>query len=296
MRRHLQIGEVARLLGISTKTIRHYQRIGLLAEPARSAGGYRLFGGEDLLALLRIRRLTALGLPLSRIREALATPENRGPLRRALEELREELAVEMQSLTARQAEVDRLLGEEGFGELGEPAPPPAEVEKTLARVRSQLSGQFTGVDPAVLDRAFALDRRLLGLLYELKLPAATRENLRETLGRLAADPALLSPLLPLLARWVALGEGAGLGELEEPPQVEALAREIAAALPLELTPRAAAAEPGTGDLSEILAELARGALPPAQGRVLARLREHLQERRENRAPENKRGTGPTALK
>ncbi|HTQ79534.1 MAG TPA: hypothetical protein VMM92_06035, partial [Thermoanaerobaculia bacterium] len=104
------------------------------------------------------------------------------------------------------------------------------------------------------------------------------------------------PLLPLLARWVALGEGAGLGELEEPPQVEALAREIAAALPLELTPRAAAAEPGTGDLSEILAELARGALPPAQGRVLARLREHLQERRENRAPENKRGTGPTALK
>jgi len=37
----MRIGELAGLIGISTRAIRHYHRVGLLPEPARKANGYR---------------------------------------------------------------------------------------------------------------------------------------------------------------------------------------------------------------------------------------------------------------
>ncbi|MGD0244131.1 MAG: MerR family DNA-binding transcriptional regulator [Streptosporangiaceae bacterium] len=37
----MRIGELAGLVGISTRAVRHYHRIGLLAEPGRTANGYR---------------------------------------------------------------------------------------------------------------------------------------------------------------------------------------------------------------------------------------------------------------
>jgi hypothetical protein len=62
MREQLHIGEVARLVGVSTKTIRYYHQIGLLAEPERTESGYRLYDAAHLLRLQHIRRLRALGL------------------------------------------------------------------------------------------------------------------------------------------------------------------------------------------------------------------------------------------
>src|SRR5436305_7810822 len=123
MRRYLKIGEVAHLLGVSTKTLRHYQKIGLLAEPGRLEAGYRLYGGEDLLLLLRIRRLTALGLPLAEIRALLAQPADREPLRRALASLRAAVSAEIERLAARRATIDRLLAEESDAGLEEPNRP-----------------------------------------------------------------------------------------------------------------------------------------------------------------------------
>lgn len=43
MRTQLHIGEVAQLLGVTPRTIRHYQKVGLLAEPERTGAGYRLY-------------------------------------------------------------------------------------------------------------------------------------------------------------------------------------------------------------------------------------------------------------
>jgi MerR family copper efflux transcriptional regulator len=60
----LQIGEVASLTGISTKTVRYYQMIGLLPEVQRTASGYRLYDMHDLLRLKQIRHLCSLGLSL----------------------------------------------------------------------------------------------------------------------------------------------------------------------------------------------------------------------------------------
>lgn len=43
----MKIGEVARRVGVNPKTIRYYESIGLLPEPARTTSGYRDYGPDD---------------------------------------------------------------------------------------------------------------------------------------------------------------------------------------------------------------------------------------------------------
>lgn len=69
----MRSGELARLAGVSVRTLRHYHQIGLMPEPSRHNNGYRDYQAEDLLRLLRIRRLVSLGLPLERISVLLDT-------------------------------------------------------------------------------------------------------------------------------------------------------------------------------------------------------------------------------
>ena len=56
----MRIGELAGLVGISTRAIRHYHRVGLLPEPARTPNGYREYSLRDAVELARVRRLTGL--------------------------------------------------------------------------------------------------------------------------------------------------------------------------------------------------------------------------------------------
>jgi hypothetical protein len=44
----VHIGKAAKVAGVSVDTIRFYHKIGLIKSAGRSAGGYRLFGGEDI--------------------------------------------------------------------------------------------------------------------------------------------------------------------------------------------------------------------------------------------------------
>ncbi len=71
MRGRLRIGELARLVGVTPKTVRHYEKIGLLPEAERSESGYRLYSGSDLLRLNRVKRLRSLGLTLRQVRSVL---------------------------------------------------------------------------------------------------------------------------------------------------------------------------------------------------------------------------------
>ncbi len=111
MRELLQIGEVAQLVGVSTKTIRYYHEIDLLPEPERTASRYRLYTVQHLQRLRRICRLRALGLPLGRIREVLdESPEsNESTLRAALHSLVEEISAQMLELEQRRTLLQQLL-------------------------------------------------------------------------------------------------------------------------------------------------------------------------------------------
>lgn len=67
----MQIGELADRTGLSLRTIRHYDEIGLLVPSGRSDGGYRLYTEEDLDRLLLIRRMKPLGFSLESMKELL---------------------------------------------------------------------------------------------------------------------------------------------------------------------------------------------------------------------------------
>ncbi len=61
--------ELAELADTTVNTIRHYHRIGLLEEPQRRSNGYKQYGVEHLVRLVRIRRLAQLGMPLAQVGE-----------------------------------------------------------------------------------------------------------------------------------------------------------------------------------------------------------------------------------
>jgi DNA-binding transcriptional MerR regulator len=67
----LQIGEVARRAGVSLRTVRHYEEVGLLPPWQRTSAGTRLYSEADVVRLRFIRRLKAWGLSLEEIEIAL---------------------------------------------------------------------------------------------------------------------------------------------------------------------------------------------------------------------------------
>lgn len=74
MARTWRIGEVAERTGLTRRTLRHYDDLGLLVPSARSWSDYRLYDEDDLLRLLQIQNLKALGLSLDEIAAVLADP------------------------------------------------------------------------------------------------------------------------------------------------------------------------------------------------------------------------------
>ncbi len=67
-----QIGGVAERLGVSTRTIKYYEELGLVSPENRSPGGFRLYNTSDVERLERILRLKGMGFSLAAIREFLA--------------------------------------------------------------------------------------------------------------------------------------------------------------------------------------------------------------------------------
>ncbi len=68
----VHIGKAAKLAGVSVDTIRFYQKLGLIKSAGRSAGGYRLFDGEQIRDLTFVRHAQELGFSLTEIKELLA--------------------------------------------------------------------------------------------------------------------------------------------------------------------------------------------------------------------------------
>src|SRR4051812_30516281 len=68
----MRIGTLATRLGVTTKSIRYYESIGLLPAPTRTAGGYRDYAEADAERLTFIKTAQRLGLSLDEIREVIA--------------------------------------------------------------------------------------------------------------------------------------------------------------------------------------------------------------------------------
>ena len=63
----MRISELAESVGVPTSTVRYYERVGLLALPARTSSGYRDYGEDDAARLLFIARARRMGLSCEQI-------------------------------------------------------------------------------------------------------------------------------------------------------------------------------------------------------------------------------------
>ena len=70
----VRIGDVARRTGLTVRTLRYYEEIGLLPPSERLAGGHRVYGEDDIRRLHRVNLLRHVGVPLAQIPEALDGP------------------------------------------------------------------------------------------------------------------------------------------------------------------------------------------------------------------------------
>ena len=78
----LRIGDVALRTGLTQRTIRYYEELGLLPPATRTQGDFRLFGERDILRLEKIVRLRDLfGLSLAEIRDTISAEETLDQLR-----------------------------------------------------------------------------------------------------------------------------------------------------------------------------------------------------------------------
>ena len=67
----MHIGELAEKTGLSLRTIRHYDEVGLLEPAGRTLGGFRLYTQDDLARLMLIRRMKPLGFTLEEMTDLL---------------------------------------------------------------------------------------------------------------------------------------------------------------------------------------------------------------------------------
>ena len=73
----MKIGEMAKVTGLTAKTIRYYELHGLLEAPPRTESGYRLYGRDDLEQLEFVKKAKRLGLSLGEIRDIMVLHRQR---------------------------------------------------------------------------------------------------------------------------------------------------------------------------------------------------------------------------
>lgn len=101
------VGDVAKLAGVSVRTLHHYDEIGLLSPSERSEGGYRLYDATDLGDLQQVLFFRELGFALDEIRRIMRDPSF--DRREALEFQRASLAEKAAQLTKMVGAVDAAL-------------------------------------------------------------------------------------------------------------------------------------------------------------------------------------------
>jgi DNA-binding transcriptional MerR regulator len=75
----LRSGELAAAAGVNLQTLRYYERRGLLAEPARTPGGHRLYPADAVTLLGVIKAAQRLGFTLDEVADLLAAGRRRHP-------------------------------------------------------------------------------------------------------------------------------------------------------------------------------------------------------------------------
>ncbi|QIP86776.1 MerR family transcriptional regulator [Streptomyces sp. Tu 2975] len=258
----MRIGEIAAMVGVTTRAVRHYHHLGLLPEPVRLPNGYREYSVRDAVLLARIRRLTELGLGLDEVRDVLAEDAGRD-LVEVLEELDADLGRQEALIHERRARLTPLLEQAREGRLpaeGPVSPKLAELFGDMARASAALPGP----EPAMA----AKDRELLALL-DTMAPPAEQERLMGAMRRMTEAPGAMEQAYALYEELDALAEADPAD-----PRVERTVQGLADMLPDEVVAQLGTDRPPPeGFLDAFLADFS-----PAQTAVVERALRLVMER------------------
>jgi MerR family copper efflux transcriptional regulator len=114
----MHIGEIADRTGLSLRTIRHYDDVGILPADSRTEGGFRLYTADDVERLLLIRRMKPLGFTLEEMQELLhvtdaldaeGDPARREMLRTSLDSFRSSAIERREKLAQTLARADEFI-------------------------------------------------------------------------------------------------------------------------------------------------------------------------------------------
>jgi DNA-binding transcriptional MerR regulator len=188
---------MARDAGLTVRTLRHYDQIGLLTARQRTGSGHRRYSENDLYRLLRIRALRRLGLSLEDVRRVLEAPADdpealQGVLRAELQRL-EARAGELASTIAQVRNLlDRMDGRTAGPDL---------LMKTM-EVHTMLEGYFTDDQ-----RQRIVERRdRMGTEQDAGLRSEWVALFKDLNGRLlAGTPAGDPEVQAMSARWDEIG-------------------------------------------------------------------------------------------
>ena len=108
---YMTVGEVAKKMGVTVRTLQYYHREGLFEPSAKSQGGRRLYTDKDLIKLHQILSLKSLGFSLEDIRERLTSLDTPEDVANALTEQAEDLRRKIQGLSESLQAIEHLKGE-----------------------------------------------------------------------------------------------------------------------------------------------------------------------------------------
>ena len=245
MNGRLSVTRAAEVAGLTPRAVRYYHSIGLLPEPPRDGSGYRRYGGKEVIDLVRVARLRALGMHLPQIAERMrVTDSDDVALADALDALAGELDTEIDGLVATRDRLRELARSETFDQPVKTLTQALQDQGVLGPADHLRAGEQWAA--AVLDALHP--EGMLGVLAQA--------------SRLFGDATVLSELGSLRLRLGKLGAKSTDGE------IAALAADVAALLT-------------SGDVDDevdigMVDLLLTDRLNPVQQRFMRALRAHLQ--------------------
>jgi len=264
----IQIGDFIKLTGSTLKTINYYHKIGLLAEPERSTGGYRLYGPEELNRMRSIKHLKSLGLDLKQIKDIMGDLKNPRTSREVLESLRSESLNEIKILKERLAKIDTLLQEDDLllDENNTNSPSFQMITEILGGNQIE---NYAQACPEIYDQ----HRKLYGILDDSQWNESYQDGFRALAEYFKTHPEQYQLALDAGARWQEISHLD-----EEDPRIEAFALESAALVnnmpPVKELYRT---NPGIKPpLNSLYQDMVAGVLTPAQIRYQKLFKKFLQ--------------------
>lgn len=107
----MTVGEVAKKMGVTVRTLQYYDKEGLLSPSAESKGGHRLYTDKDLITLHQIISLKSLGFSLDDIKERLISLETPADVANALTEQADDIRQKIEQLQASLSAIEQLKAE-----------------------------------------------------------------------------------------------------------------------------------------------------------------------------------------